>query len=126
MEAEEKEELEKTISNHILNTMHFSDMFNLVSEEAKRRSKELIGGSSDEQLLNIQREITEWQSKAKSYVETRAHGARPGPDDSPRTVTSPASLPSLLCGRPRAIRTVGAAPKQHRTDGNPHRDRTAP
>lgn len=74
MEAEEKEELEKTISNHILNTMHFSDMFNLVSEEAKRRSKELIGGSSDEQLLNIQREITEWQSKAKSYVETRAHG----------------------------------------------------
>jgi hypothetical protein len=76
MEAEEKEELEKTISNHILNTMHFSDMFNLVSEEAKRRSKEIIGESSDEQLLKMQRDITEWQTKVLSYVETRAHGEK--------------------------------------------------
>jgi len=76
VEAEEKKELERTVSNHILNTFHFSDMFNLVSEEAKRRSKELIRESSDEQLLNIQREITEWQSKTTSYVETRTNGEK--------------------------------------------------
>ncbi len=76
MEAEEKKELEKAISNHVLNTMHISDVFNLISEEAKRRSKLIVNGSSDEQLLNMQREIAEWQTTVRSYVETRAHGEK--------------------------------------------------
>jgi len=76
VEAEEKKELEKTISNHVLNTMHFSDVFNLISEEARRRSKQIVKESSDEQLLDMKREIAEWQSKVRSYVETRAHGEK--------------------------------------------------
>jgi hypothetical protein len=74
MEAEEKKELEKTISNHFLNTLHFSEIFNLISKEAKRRAKEIVEMSSDEKLLEIQKEIEDWQGKVRGYVETRAHG----------------------------------------------------
>tara|TARA_B100000287_G_C20513180_1_gene733898 strand:- start:707 stop:1021 length:315 start_codon:yes stop_codon:yes gene_type:complete len=74
VEKEEKKELEKVIANHFLNTLHFSEIFNLISKETKRRAKDVVQTSSDEQLLKMKNEIDEWQSRVRGYVETRAHG----------------------------------------------------
>ena len=96
MTIEEAKELEVKLSNDILNNIQLSLVVQIVSSEARRRAKEIISESNEEQLVEMKERFEKAEAEAaKAAEEAQAKAAEDGvsqidPATVPVTDTPPA------------------------------------
>ncbi|SVB55325.1 uncharacterized protein METZ01_LOCUS208179 [marine metagenome] len=102
MTIEEAKELEIKLSNDILNNIQLSLVVQIVSSEARRRAKEIISESTEEQLTEMKEKFEKAEAEAaeaaKKQEEAQANAAQDGaPQIDPATVpvidAAPAPVP---------------------------------
>ena len=88
MTIEEAKELEVKLSNDILNNIQLSLVVQIVSTEARRRAKEIISESNEEQLIEMKERFEKAEAEAaKAAEEAQAKAAEDGaPQIDPATV----------------------------------------
>ena len=88
MTIEEAKELEVKLSNDILNNIQLSLVVQIVSSEARRRAKEIISESNEEQLIEMKERFEKAEAEAaKAAEEAQAKAAEDGaPQIDPATV----------------------------------------
>ena len=82
MTIEEAKELEVKLSNDILNNIQLSLVVQIVSSEARRRAKEIISESTEEQLTEMKEKFEKAEAEAaeaaKKQEEAQAKAAQDG------------------------------------------------
>tara|TARA_B100001179_G_C18604662_1_gene413399 strand:- start:15808 stop:16167 length:360 start_codon:yes stop_codon:yes gene_type:complete len=82
MTIEEAKELEVKLSNDILNNIQLSLVVQIVSSEARRRAKEIISESTEEQLTEMKEKFEKAEAEAaeaaKKQEEAQANAAQDG------------------------------------------------
>tara|TARA_R110002020_G_scaffold148436_4_gene324278 strand:+ start:246 stop:500 length:255 start_codon:yes stop_codon:yes gene_type:complete len=69
MTIEEAKQLEVKIANNILNNIAFSQVVQILSNEATRRAKELVDNASEEELTKFKEDFDKAEAEAKAAQE---------------------------------------------------------
>ena len=66
MTLEESKQLEVKIANNILNNVPFSQVVQILSNEATRRSKEIVDNASEEELNKMKEDFEKAEAEAQA------------------------------------------------------------
>ena len=66
MTVEEAKQLEVKIANNILNNVPFSQVVQILSNEATRRSKEVVDNASEEELTKMKEDFEKAEAEAQA------------------------------------------------------------
>ena len=66
MTLEESKQLEVKIANNILNNIPFAQVVQILSNEATRRSKEVVDTASEEELTKMKEEFEKAEAEAQA------------------------------------------------------------
>ena len=97
MTIEEAKELEVKLSNDILNNIQLSLVVQIVSAEARRRAKEIISESNEEQLVEMKEGFEKAEAeaakaaKAAEEAQAKAAQAKAAQDGAPQI--DPSTVP---------------------------------
>ena len=66
MTVEEAKQLEVKIANNILNNIPFAQVVQILSNEATRRSKEVVDNASEEELTKMKEDFEKAEAEAQA------------------------------------------------------------
>ena len=66
MTLEESKQLEVKIANNILNNIPFAQVVQILSNEATRRSKEIVDNASEEELAKMKEDFEKAEAEAQT------------------------------------------------------------
>tara|TARA_A100001391_G_C4861512_1_gene222631 strand:+ start:164 stop:424 length:261 start_codon:yes stop_codon:yes gene_type:complete len=66
MTLEESKQLEVKIANNILNNIPFTQVVQILSNEATRRSKEIVDNASEEELAKMKEDFEKAEAEAQA------------------------------------------------------------
>ena len=66
MTLEESKQLEVKIANNILNNIPFAQVVQILSNEATRRSKEVVDNASEEELTKMKEDFEKAEAEAQA------------------------------------------------------------
>ena len=82
MTLEESKQLEVKIANNILNNVPFSQVVQILSNEATRRSKEVVDNASEEELTKMKEDFDKAEAEAQA-AQNQQQDKIDLPDDTP-------------------------------------------
>ena len=82
MTLEESKQLEVKIANNILNNIPFAQVVQILSNEATRRSKEVVDNASEEELTKMKEDFEKAEADAQA-AQNQQQDKIDLPDDTP-------------------------------------------
>ena len=82
MTLEESKQLEVKIANNILNNVPFSQVVQILSNEATRRSKDIVDSASEEELNKMKEDFDKAEADAQA-AQNQPQDKIDLPDDTP-------------------------------------------
>ena len=82
MTLEESKQLEVKIANNILNNIPFAQVVQILSNEATRRSKEVVDNASEEELTKMKEDFDKAEADAQA-AQNQPQDKIDLPDDTP-------------------------------------------
>ncbi len=82
MTLEESKQLEVKIANNILNNVPFAQVVQILSNEATRRSKEVVDNASEEELTKMKEDFDKAEAEAQA-AQNQQQDKIDLPDDTP-------------------------------------------